>query len=97
MHQQARGLVWFLFLELPAGLEPQFGLLRGASRLRAVPPNFSMIGGLGSLRITYQAGLRPNGPWAYGVVGLKTRVLSMVLPPKPRVWKDGKSAKLMLI
>ena len=46
-------------LEVSAGLEPLSSLLGGASRLRAVPPSFSMIGGLGLLRVVGQAGPRP--------------------------------------
>ena len=62
MYQQAGGLVWFLFMEVPVGLEPQFGLLGVSSRLRSVPLGFSMVGGLGSLRIVGQAGLESNRP-----------------------------------
>ena len=80
---------------VPISLEPQFGLLGDASRLRAAPPGFSMVGGLGSLHIKGQASLRLNGPKAYGVVGLKTMVLAMILSSKPRVWKAGKTGKIM--
>ena len=80
---------------VPIGLEPQSSLLGDASRLRAVPPGFSMVGGLGPLHIKGQASLRLNGPQAYGVVGLKTMVFAMILSSKPRVWKAGKIGKLM--
>ena len=40
-------------------------------------------------------GLGPNGPWANGVVGLKTSRRVMVLSYKPRLWKVGKAGKLM--
>ena len=95
MYSKAGGLVWFLFLELLAGLEPQSGIFGGANRLRVMPPSFCMVGGLGSLCITGQAGLEATRPWAYGVVGLKTMVLTMILSSKPRVWKDGRIGKLM--
>ena len=80
---------------MPAGLEPQSSLLGGANRLRAMPPGFSMVGGFGSLRIVGQVSLESNGPWAYGVVGLKTTVLTMTFYSKPRVWKAEKTGKLM--
>ena len=48
-------------LEVTAGLEPPSGLLGGASRLRAMPPGFSMVGGFCLFRITSQAGLGPYG------------------------------------
>ena len=60
-----------------------------------MPPGFSIVGGLGPLRIAGQASLGPNGPWAYGVEGLKTTVLTMILSSKPQVWKAGKTGKLM--
>ena len=73
-----------------------------------MPPGFSMVGGIGPLCIAGQAGLgpngpwaygqaglEPNGPWAYGVVGLKTTLFAMILSSKPRVWKAGKVGKLM--
>ena len=50
-------------LDVPAGLEPPSSLLVGANRLRAVPPDFSMVGGFGLFRITGQAGLGLNKPW----------------------------------
>ena len=53
-----------------------------------------MVGGFGPFRIAGQAGLGPNGPWAYGVVGLKTTVLRMILSHKPRVWKAEKTWKI---
>ena len=49
-------------LDVPVGLEPPSGLLAGANKLRAVPPDFSMVGGFGLFRITGQAGLGLNRP-----------------------------------
>ena len=68
---------------MPEGLKPQSSLLGGANRLRHVPPGFSMVGGLGPFSIAGQAGLKSNDLWAYGVVGLKTTVLAMILSSKP--------------
>ena len=62
MYQHAGGLIWFLFLQVPVGLEPHYGLLGGASRIRVMSLSFSMVGGLGPLRIAGQAGLESNGP-----------------------------------
>ena len=60
-----------------------------------MPPGFSMVGGLGSLRNAVQVSPESNRPWAYEVISIKTTVLAMILSSKPRVQKAGKTGKLM--
>ena len=70
-----------------------------------------MVGGLEPLHIAGQVGIKPNEPWAYGVIGVKTMVLKMppfssigilcffqlgkILCSKPQVWKVGNTGKLI--